>query len=142
VEENAQLVFESSNTLGLQRDFTMDFGVFTAEEHGSWIATNLANFWTNGRTVTFFGTLDMCKLSGSGTIELASLKSSQEGGNINLDLSNLQFVGNKKIQATAEQVTENDVTKVVISYEMIPEPATATLSLLGLGGLLLRRKRQ
>lgn len=84
----------------------------------------------------------MCKLSGSGTIELASLKSSQEGGNINLDLSNLQFVGNKKIQATAAQVTENDVTKVVISYEMIPEPATATLSLLGLGGLLLRRKRQ
>ena len=142
VEENAQLLFESSNALGLQRDFTMDFGVFTAEEHGSWIATNLANFWTNGRTVTFFGTLDMRKLSGSGTIELASLKSSQEGGNINLDLSNLQFVGNKKIQATAEQVTENDVTKVVISYEMIPEPATATLSLLGLGGLLLRRKRQ
>ena len=35
-----------------------------------------------------------------------------------------------------------DIIKVLINYETVPEPATATLSLLGLGGLLLRRKRQ
>ena len=37
---------------------------------------------------------------------------------------------------------ENDIIKVLINYETVPEPAMATLSLLGLGGLLLRRKRQ
>ncbi|MBD9262079.1 MAG: PEP-CTERM sorting domain-containing protein [Akkermansia muciniphila] len=47
-----------------------------------------------------------------------------------------------KIQTSVAQVTENGVTKVLINYETVPEPATATLGLLGLGGLLLRRKRQ
>ena len=62
---NSQLIFESSNALGLGRDFTLNFGTFTAEEHGSWVATNLPSFWTNGKTVTFVGTLDMNNLSGS-----------------------------------------------------------------------------
>lgn len=139
---NSQLIFESSNALGLGRDFTLNFGTFTAEEHGSWVATNLPSFWTNGKTVTFVGTLDMNNLSGSGTIELASIKSSQLGGNLNLDLSGLDITGNNQIQADVTQVTENDIIKVLINYETVPEPATATLSLLGLGGLLLRRKRQ
>lgn len=139
---NSQLIFESSNALGLGRDFTLNFGTFTAEEHGSWVATNLPSFWTNGKTVTFVGTLDMNNLSGNGTIELASIKSSQLGGNLNLDLSGLDITGNNQIQADVTQVTENDIIKVLINYETVPEPATATLSLLGLGGLLLRRKRQ
>jgi len=125
------------------RDASRDFfGTFTAEEHGSWVATDLPSFWTNGKTVTFVGTLDMNNLSGSGTIELASIKSSQLGGNLNLDLSGLDITGNNQIQADVTQVTENDIIKVLINYETVPEPATATLSLLGLGGLLLRRKRQ
>lgn len=59
LEGNSHLVFESSNAFGLGRDFTLDFGTFTAAEHGSWTATDLTNFWTNGKTVTFTGTLDM-----------------------------------------------------------------------------------
>ena len=39
----------------------------------------------------------------------------------------------RQVQATVTQVTENGVTKVLINYETVPEPATATLSLLGLG---------
>lgn len=142
LEGNSQLVFESSNAFGLGRDFTLDFGTFTATEHGSWVARDLTNLWANGKTVTFTGTLDMNSLSGSGTIELASIKSFQQGGNLNLDLSGLNIASNSQVQATVTQVTENGVTKVLINYEAIPEPATATLSLLGLGGLLLRRKRQ
>ena len=142
LEGNSHLVFESSNAFGLGRDFTLDFGTFTAAEHRSWTATDLTNFWTNGKTVTFTGTLDMNSLSGSGTIELASIKSAQQGGNLNLDLSGLNIASNSQVQATVTQVTENGVTKVLINYETVPEPATATLSLLGLGSLLLRRKRQ
>ena len=93
--------------------------------------------------VTFTGTLDMNSLSGSGTIELASIKSAQLGGNLYLDLFGLDIsTSDPKIQTSVAQVTENGVTKVLINYETVPEPATATLSLLGLGGLLLRRKRQ
>ena len=38
-----------------------------------------------------------------------------------------------QIQADVTQVTENDIIKVLINYETVPEPATATLSLLGSG---------
>ena len=44
----------------------------------------------------------MNNLSGSGTIELASIKSSQLGGNLNLDLSGLDITGNNQIQAAKE----------------------------------------
>ena len=50
--------------------------------------------------------------------------------------------GEESRELYVHQVTENGVTKVLINYETVPEPATATLGLLGLGGLLLRRKRQ
>lgn len=88
------------------------------------------------------GVLHAADLSGSGTIELASIKSSQLGGDLYLDLAGLYIESTPQIQAAVTQVTENGVTKVLINYETVPEPATATLSLLGLGGLLLRRKRQ
>ena len=136
------MIFESSNALGLGRNFTLNFGTFTAEEHGTLTATDISGFWTNGKTVVFAGILDTSSLSGSGTIELASIKSAQQGGNLNLDLSGLNIASNSQVQATVTQVTENGVTKVLINYETVPEPATATLSLLGLGSLLLRRKRQ
>lgn len=99
LEGSSQLVFESGNAFGLGRDFTLNFGDFTATEHGTWIATDITNFWANGKTVTFTGMLDMNSLSGSGTIELASIKSDQQGGNLNLDLSGLNLAGNSQIQA-------------------------------------------
>jgi len=142
LEGNARLVLESTNALGLGRNFTLNFGTFTATDHGSLTATDIKGFWTNGKTATFTGTLDMNSLSGSGTIELASIKADQQGGNLTLDLSGLNVASTSRIQANVEQVTEGGVTKVVINYQSVPEPATATLSLLGLGALLLRRKRQ
>jgi len=142
LEGNSHLVFESSNAFGLGRDFTLDFGTFTAAEHGSWTATDLTNFWTNGKTVTFTGTLDMNSLSGSGTIELASIKSAQQGGNLNLDLSGLNIASNSQVQATPAAGHGNEGRDAHERATTVPEPATATLSLLGLGSLLLRRKRQ
>lgn len=142
LEGNARLIFESTNAFGISNNFTLDFGTFTAGEHGFWTATNTAGFWTNGHTVTFTGTLDMNSLSGSGTIELAALKSNQLGGNLNLDLSGLNIAGNSQIQASVAQITENGVTKVLVNYETVPEPATATLGFLGMGLLLSRRKRR
>ncbi|WP_300771372.1 PEP-CTERM sorting domain-containing protein [uncultured Akkermansia sp.] len=139
---NSHLIFESSNALGLGRNFTLNFGSFSAEEHGTLTATDIPGFWTNGKTLSFIGVLHAADLSGSGTIELASIKSSQLGGDLYLDLAGLYIESTPQIQAAVTQVTENGVTKVLINYETVPEPATATLSLLGLGGLLLRRKRQ
>lgn len=142
LEGNAQLVFESTNIFGINNDFTLDFGTFSAAEHGCWTATDIANFWTQGHTVSFTGTLDMNSLSGSGTIELAAIKASQSDEDLHLDLSGLDLSGNPHIQASVKQVTENGITRVLVTYETVPEPATATLSLLGLGALMLRRKRK
>lgn len=142
LEGNSHLVFESANAFGLKNNFTLDFGTFTASEHGSWTATDITGFWTNGKTVSFTGTLDMNSLSGSGTIELASIKASQLGNDLKLDLSGLNITSTSTTQATVSQVTENGITKVVVNYESIPEPAACTLGLLGLGALLLKRRRQ
>ena len=142
LEGNAHLVFESTNAFGLGRDFTLNFGTFTASEHGSWTATDIANLWVNHHSVHFTGTLDMNSLTGSGTIELASIKSDQWDGPLTLDLSGLNIASTSQVQANVTQVTENGVTKVIINYETAPEPATFSLGILGLGGLLLRRRRK
>lgn len=142
LEGNSQLVFESTNAFGLGRDFTLNFGTFTASEHGSWTATDIANFWVNYHTVYFTGTLDMNSLTGSGTIELASIKSAQRDGPLTLDLSGLNIASTSQIQANVTQVTENGITKVIVNYETVPEPAAFSLGVLGLGGLLLRRRRK
>ncbi len=142
LEGNAHLVFESTNALGLSNDFTLDFGTFSAAEHGSWTATDITSFWVNHHTVTFTGTLDMDSLSGSGSIELAAIKTDQSAGPLNLDLSGLNIASNSQVQASVTQVTENGITRVLVNYETVPEPATATLGLLGLGALLLRRRRK
>lgn len=141
LEGNSQLIFESSNAFGLSRDFTLDFGNFTADSHGSWNATNITNFWANGKTVSFTGTLDMNSLSGNGTIELAAIKSGQQGGNLVLDLSGLVIASNSQVQASVKQVTEDGVTRVLVTYETVPEPAACSLSLFGLAALLMRRRR-
>ena len=93
-------------------------------------------------SVHFTGTLDMNSLTGSGTIELASIKSDQWDGPLTLDLSGLNIASTSQVQANVTQVTENGVTKVIINYETVPEPATFSLGILGLGGLLLRRRRK
>ena len=124
LEGNAHLVFESTNAFGLGRDFTLNFGTFTASEHGSWTATDIANLWVNHHSVHFTGTLDMNSLTGSGTIELASIKSDQWDGPLTLDLSGLNIASTSQVQANVTQVTENGVTKVIINYETVPEPAT------------------
>lgn len=142
LEGNAHLVFESTNALGLGRDFTLNFGTFTASEHGSWTATDITGFWTNHHSVHFTGTLDMNSLTGSGTIELASITSDQREGPLTLDLSGLNIASTSQVQANVTQVTENGVTKVIINYETVPEPATFSLEILGLGSLLLRRRRK
>ncbi|WP_302014002.1 PEP-CTERM sorting domain-containing protein [uncultured Akkermansia sp.] len=142
LEGNAHLVFESTNAFGINNDFTLNFGTFSAAEHGSWTATDTADFWTKNHTVSFTGTLDMDSLSGTGTIELAAIKATQMGGNLVLDLSGLNIASNSQVKASVTQVTENDITRVLVNYETVPEPATATLGLLGLGALLLRRRRK
>ncbi|WP_295875029.1 PEP-CTERM sorting domain-containing protein [uncultured Akkermansia sp.] len=142
LEGNAHLVFESTNALGLGRDFTLNFGMFTASEHGSWTATDIPSLWANHQTVYFTGTLDMNSLIGSGTIELANIKSDQRDGPLTLDLSGLNIASTSQIQANVTQVTENGITKVIVNYETVPEPTTFSLGILGLGGLLLRRRRK
>lgn len=85
LEGNAHLVFESTNAFGINKDFMLNFGTFSAAEHGSWTAAD---------TLT----------SGPKTTPSPSLKH--------------------------------------WTWAAFPEPATATLGLLGLGALLLRRRRK
>lgn len=85
LEGNAHLVFESTNAFGINKDFMLNFGTFSAAEHGSWTAAD---------TLT----------SGPKTTPSPSLKH--------------------------------------WTWAAFPEPATATLGLLGLEALLLRRRRK
>lgn len=138
---NSNLVFQATNALGLSSSFTLDFGTFSSNAHGHWLAEDIESFWTKGQTVSLAGTLDTSALTGTGTIELASVKAEQEGGDLIINTSRLNCESTSQMQVNVEQVTENGVTKVVVNYASVPEPATATLGLLGLGALLLRRKR-
>lgn len=143
LEGNAKLEFTTTNAIGLGRDFTIDFGNFTANSHGSWITGDtLASFWTNGKTVSLEGTFNTSGLTGTGTIELVSISSGMSGGNLQFDVNGLNITSTPTMNVYLEQITENGRTKVLVHYsENIPEPTTVTLSLLGLSGLLLRRRR-
>lgn len=132
-----------TNAIGYAKDFTINYGTFTSSSHGLFDA-NMGGgvLWSNGKKITLTGNFDTSGLTGSGSFTLydASLIS-HDGGEEVFDVSGIKL--NQTDNVTAS-ITTND-NKVVINYSVtpaVPEPATATLSLLSLACLAVRRRRK
>jgi len=124
--------------LGFGNDFTINYGTFTADSYGQFNVATARTLWYNNHIVTLTGTLDFAGISpGEGSIALYTLN----GGvsQLNVDYSGLQVI-NANDRVTYEIKQENN--GVYITYSVIPEPTTATLSLLSLAGLAVRRRRK
>lgn len=128
----------NSYDLGYQHSLTLDFGTFTADSYGSFNISTDRVLWYNGHAVNLVGTLDFAGITpGEGTIALYTLSGGAYQQNI--DYSGLQVI-NANDNVTYEIKQENN--GVYISYKAVPEPTTATLSLLALVGLAARRRRK
>lgn len=130
--------WSNSADLGFNKSFTIDYGTFTADSYGQFNVATDRSLWYNGHTVTLMGTLDFADVSaGEGTINLYTLA----GGvsEFHVDYSGLHVINtNDRVTYEIKQV-DNGVS---ISYKAIPEPTTATLSLLALAGLAARCRRK
>lgn len=132
-----------SNAIGYGKDFTINYGTFTADSHGLFDA-NMGGgvLWTNGRTVTLTGNFDATGLEGSGSITLYDASQiTHGGGDAVFDVSGISMT--KSDNVDVDIVTSGN--KVVINYTVapaVPEPTTATLSLLALAGVMVRRSRR
>ncbi len=124
--------------LGFGRDLTINYGTFSADSFGQFNITTGQDLWYNGHTVSLVGTLDFANVSpGEGIIELFMTSGGVYG--ISLDYSGLNIIN------TSEDVTyeiKQVNNGVAITYNVIPEPTSATLSLLALAGLAARRRRK
>ena len=125
-----------------QAGLTINYGTFTATSHGLFDLSGINGyFWNNGKTVTLTGTFDTTGLteSGSFTIYDATGISHQDGAPT-FNISGLSMILADGV--TAEIVTSRE--QVLINYTVapVPEPTTATLSLLALAGLAARRRRK
>lgn len=126
--------------LGLGRDFTMDFGTFTADSCGVWDATEIGKgFWGNGHTITVTGVLDRTHLPlTETTLVLARYKAPTGSLTVNFDGLDLQGLA-------LNQTTEDGVVTwsvAIPAAPAVPEPASTALGLLGWGMLALRRRRK
>lgn len=137
----AVVTLSSVGDLGFGRDFTVNYGTFTADSHGLFDAsTNMTgSLWANGKTVTLTGVLDLTGVTGSGTVDI--YKSKAVSDTIHFNTEGLTVIGAENVNF--EIVTGSGVQlKYDIPTPAVPEPTTATLSLLALAGLAARRRRK
>ncbi len=139
----SNLIFTSTGDIGAGDGFTVDFGTFTADSHGTLTATGITYWWGDDKTITLTGTFDTTGLENGdkGSFTLASFAPSYNG--INYDTTTIQ-IDFATLPATASvDMVQNSTGgyDLVVSYN-IPEPTTATLSLLALAGLAARRRRE
>ncbi len=135
----ARFELTGTNAIGYNRDFTINYGTFTADSYGQFdVNMTAGTLWTNDKTITLTGNFDTSDHTGSGEIVLYDASGlSYGGGGTTFDVSGITLNTSKKV--TAEIITRDN--KVAISYQVIPEPTTATLSLLALVGLAVRRRK-
>ena len=136
----AKFELTGTNAIGYGKDFTINYGTFTADSYGQFdVNMTAGTLWTNGRTITLSGNFDTSDLTGSGEIVLYDASGiSYNGGDTTFNVSGITLNTSEKV--TAEIITGGN--KVSISYQVVPEPTTATLSLLALCGLAARRRRK
>ena len=88
------------------------------------------------------GSLDTTSLTGSGTIDLLAFKTFD--GAPTFDYTGFDITGDSSVALSFSDVTEGGVRKIAVNYTVltVPEPTTATLSLLALAALCSRRRRK
>lgn len=135
----SQVNWNNDSALGYSRDFTINYGTFTADSYGQFNVLTESALWYNGHTVTLTGTLDFANIApGEGTINLYTTTAAGVNG-FSIDYSGLNVINaDGRVTYDIEQVDNG----VAISYSVVPEPSTATLSLLALAGLASRRRRK
>ncbi len=103
---------------------------------------NVGKFKSDGNdALALTGTLDLAALSHSrGSVVLVDISADEWVGGLSVDYSGLTFVNNNSLASLDWVGTEQGNGQLVLSY--VPEPATATLSLLALAGLAARRRRK
>lgn len=140
---NSMFKLFGSNAIGYGKNFTINYGTFTADSHGLFDA-NMGGgvLWTNGRTVTLTGNFDATGLAASGSITLYDASQITHGGGAAVfDVSGISVTKSDNVDVDIE----TSGNKVVINYTVapaVPEPTPATLSLLALAGVMVRRRRQ
>lgn len=136
----AVVTLAAPGALGYGRDFTINYGTFTADSHGLFDASGMAgSLWANRKTVTLTGVLDLTGVTGSGTVDI--YKSKAVSDTIYFNTEGLTVIGAENVNF--EIVTGSGVQlKYDIPTPAVPEPTTATLSLLALAGLAARRRRK
>lgn len=124
--------------LGFGRNLTINYGTFSADSYGQFNITTGQSLWYNSHTVSLVGTLDFANVSpGEGTIQLYTLSGGVNG--LSVDYRGLNVINaNESVIYEIKQVDNG----VAIAYNVIPEPTTATMSLLALAGLAARRRRK
>lgn len=145
LESGSALQFSSTSTnsdFGLQNDLTVNYNKVTAADHTYFDATEVRQWWGNGHTVYLTGSLDTTGLTGSGTIELCAFTTFHSTPTINY--TGFDVTGDSSVELSIYDVTEDGVRTIGVNYNVltVPEPTTATLSLLALAALCSRRRRK
>lgn len=140
IGKNSAVNWTNDYDLGYSRSFTINYGTFTADSYGQFNVTTERALWYNGNKVTLNGVLDFAEVDpGEGTIRLYTLNGGVDG--LNIDYSGLQVI-NTNDRITYEIKQENNGVSIAYKVAPVPEPATATLSLMALAGLAARRRRR
>ncbi len=145
-------IYTPGTDFGVQRDATFQYGTFTKDAHGlTSVNTGDKGIWANNHTWTFTGTFDTTGIEGTDSITLVSYTNIDYGSYTpsETDTAHYQY-SFTATGANAEYVTfgwDASGKNYVASWEgvpvaPVPEPATATLSLLALTGLAARRRRK
>lgn len=139
------LQFTSTSTnsdFALARDLTVNYDEVTVAQQTYFDATGVTQWWGNSHTVYLTGSLDTTSLTGSGTIDLLAFKTLD--GAPTFDYTGFDITGDSSVALSFSDVTEGGVRKIAVNYTVltVPEPTTATLSLLALAALCSRRRRK
>ncbi len=145
LESGSALQFSSTSTnsdFGLQNNLTVNYNKVAAADHAYFDATEVRQWWGNGHTVYLTGSLDTTGLTGSGTIELCAFTTFHSTPTINY--TGFDVTGDSSVELSIYDVTEDGVRTIGVNYNVltVPEPTTATLSLLALAALCSRRRRK
>lgn len=145
LESGSALQFSSTSAngdFGLQNDLTVNYNKVTAADHTYFDATEVRQWRGNEHTVYLTGSLDTTDLTGSGTIKLLAFTTFNPAPTI--DYNGFDVTGDSSVELSIYDVTEDGVRTIGVNYNVltVPEPTTATLSLLALAALCSRRRRK
>ncbi len=132
----------SGNSIGFEKDMTLNYEIFGSAA-GYVEFDGMTRLWGNNHTITMIGTLSADAFAGQAlTIDLLKLDVNEAAG---IDASSFRF-NTERLDVSAVQgasiVKTYQDGVYTVSIQVVPEPATATLSLLALAGLATRRRRK